>query len=134
MNIPRTIRIGSVDYTVEKTDEYLKLDGEQCLGIIDYEKQTIRIANNLQHKQRQEQTFLHEVVHAITREFKIDFNEEEETIVDKLALGLHQAIRDNLDVVKSIKVGDIQINYDEITENVAERMSEDLREALGGIV
>lgn len=134
MNIPRTIRIGSVDYTVEKTDEYLKLDGKQCLGIIDYEKQTIRIANNLQHKQRQEQTFLHEVVHAITREFKIDFNEEEETIVDKLALGLHQVIRDNLDVVKSIKVGDIQINYDEITENVDERISEDLREALGGIV
>ncbi len=134
MNIPSKIRIGSVDYTVEKTDEYLKLDGEQCLGIIDYEIQTIKIANNIQHNQRQEQTFLHEVIHAITKEFKIDFSEEEEVIVDKLALGLHQVIRDNLEEVKSIKIGDVQINYGEITDKVSEKMSENLRKSLGGIV
>lgn len=134
MNIPSKIRIGSVDYTVEKTDEYLKLDGEQCLGIIDYEIQTIKIAKNIQHNQRQEQTFLHEVIHAITKEFKIDFSEEEEVIVDKLALGLHQVIRDNFEEVKSIKIGGEQINYGEITDKISEKISEGLRESLEGIV
>lgn len=116
MNIPRTIRIGSVDYTVEKTDEYLKLDGEQCLGIINYEEQTIKLAKNIQHEQILEQTFLHELVHGIVHEYKVDFAADEETIVDTMALGLHQVIRDNLEEPTSIKIGDIEIkkNSDKI--------------------
>lgn len=126
MEIPSKVRIGSIDYDVELTDEILVLNAQQSLGIIDYDNTKIKIANNLQSKQKQEQTFLHEVVHAITREFKIDFTEDEETVVDKLALGLHQVIRDNMEGIKSIKVGDIQINYGEITDKVSEKMSEDL--------
>lgn len=127
MEIPSKVRIGSMDYDVELTDEILVLNTQQSLGIIDYDNTKIKIANNIQSKQKQEQTFLHEVVHAITREFKIDFSEDEETIVDKLACGLHQVIRDILnDSVRSIKVGDLQINYDEATNKTAEKISEAL--------
>lgn len=119
MTIPEKIRIGSVDYTVEKTDEYLKLDQDQCAGIIDFEKQSIKIANNVQHEQRQEQTFLHELIHGIVHEYHVDFEDDEEKIVDTIALGLHQVIRDNFQEPVSIRVGDIEIkrNYEKVCYN-----------------
>ena len=128
MNIPSKVRVGSIDYDVELTDETLVLNTQQSLGIIDYDNNKIRIANNIQSNQRQEQTFLHELVHAITREFKIDFTEDEETIVDKFAYGLHQVIRDNLP--NTIKIGDIAVtdgvNIDELSEEISKKITENL--------
>lgn len=134
MNIPSKVRVGSIDYDVELTDETLVFNTQQSLGIIDYDNNKIRIANNIQSNQRQEQTFLHELVHAVTREFKIDFTEDEETIVDKLADGLHQVIRDNLP--NTVKVGDIAIadgiDFEKVYEEFSKKMSGELREALRG--
>lgn len=133
MNIPSKVRIGSIDYDVELTDETLVLNAQQSLGIIDYDNTKIRIAKDIQSQQKQEQTFLHEVVHGITREFKIDFTEDEETIVDKLAYGLHQIIRDNLP--NTIKIGNISVtegmNLDEIAERVGEKINLALRSETG---
>lgn len=124
MEIPSKIRVGSFDYDVELTDETLVLNASQCLGIIDCDKLKIKVARNIQSKQKQEQTFLHEVVHAIVKEYKVDFTEDEETIVDKVSCGLHQVIRDNLP--STIKIGDISItdgvNIDELGEKVAEKL------------
>ena len=131
MNIPSKVRVGSVDYDVELTDETLVLNTQQSLGIIDYDNNKIRIANNIQSNQRQEQTFLHELVHAITREFKIDFTEDEETIVDKLAYGLHQVIRDNLP--NTIKIGDIAvtdgININGLSEEVSKKITKNFNKS-----
>lgn len=131
MNIPSKVRVGSVDYDVELTDETLVLNTQQSLGIIDYENNKIRIANNIQSNQRQEQTFLHELVHAITREFKIDFTEDEEVIVDKLAYGLHQVIRDNLP--NTIKIGDIAvtdgININGLSEEVSKKITKNFNKS-----
>ena len=110
MNIPSKVRVGSIDYDVELTDETLVLNTQQSLGIIDYDNNKIRIANNIQSNQRQEQTFLHELVHAVTREFKIDFTEDEEVIVDKFAYGLHQVIRDNLPSIVDVRSISKEIN------------------------
>lgn len=129
MNIPSKVRIGSIDYDVELTDETLVLNAQQSLGIIDYDNTKIRIAKNIQSQQKQEQTFLHEVVHAITREFKIDFTEDEETIVDKLAYGLHQVIKDNLP--NTIKIGNISVtdgvNLDALVEKFGEKLHQELK-------
>ena len=129
MNIPSKVRIGSIDYDVELTDETLVLNAQQSLGIIDYDNTKIRIAKNIQSQQKQEQTFLHEVVHAITREFKIDFTEDEETIVDKLAYGLHQVIRDNLP--NTIKIGNISVtdgvDLDALVEKFGEKIHQELK-------
>ena len=131
MNIPSKVRVGSIDYDVELTDETLVLNTQQSLGIIDYDNNKIRIANNIQSNQRQEQTFLHELVHAITREFKIDFTEDEETIVDKLAYGLHQVIRDNLP--NTIKIGDIAvtdgININGLSEEVSKKITKNFNKS-----
>lgn len=131
MDIPNKARVGSLDYDIELTDETLVLNAQQCLGMIDYDNLKIKIAKNIQSKQKQEQTFLHELAHAIVKEYKIDFTEDEEIIVDKFAVGLHQVIRDNLsDSITSVKVGDIQVNYSEITENVTKRIGEELEKTL----
>jgi hypothetical protein len=96
VNIPNKVRIGSMDYEVLLTDETLVLNGSECFGTIDYNKHLIKINNYLQDIQGNEQTFLHEVVHGIIRERHLDIkNSDEETIVDEIATGLHQLIKDN---------------------------------------
>lgn len=96
MNIPEGIRIGSMDYKVELTEKTLGLNGRVCYGTIDYEKHLIEINRELRDKQGTEQTFLHELVHGIVKERNLDLqNSNDETIVDEIATGLHQVIRDN---------------------------------------
>lgn len=96
MNIPKIVRIGSVTYDVIVSDETLVVDRQECKGLIDYEFHKIKINNLVQDKQGQEQTFLHELVHGIVRARSLDLeNSDEETIVDEIALGLHQVVKDN---------------------------------------
>lgn len=96
MNIPKIVRIGSVTYDVIVSGETLVLNCHECKGLIDYEFHKIKVNNSVQDKQGQEQTFLHELVHGIVRERSLDLkNSDEETIVDEIALGLHQVIKDN---------------------------------------
>lgn len=99
MNIPKSIRIGSSDYPVTLSNEILVVNGIECKGMIDYEFHKININNSVQDRQGQEKTFLHEVVHGIVRERNLDLiNSNEETIVDEIAIGLHQIIRDNQEI------------------------------------
>lgn len=101
MKIPDKIRIGSMYYEVVKSNKILVLEGKECFGIIDYNKHLIEINDNIGDIQQQEQTFLHEVVHGIIRERNLDLeNSDEESIVDELATGLHQIIRDNPEMFK----------------------------------
>lgn len=99
MNIPGSVRIGSSDYEVNLSEEILVLNGQQCKGTIDYDYHQIKISSGVQDKQGQEQTFLHEMIHGIIRERNLDVkNSEEESIVEEIALGLHQVIRDNVNI------------------------------------
>lgn len=134
MEIPSKVRIGSKDYEVVVSDKTILKGSQQCYGHIDWEHHKIEIDNTLQDEQGMFQTFLHELVHGIVHEFKIDFSADGEDIIDRFADGLQQIIRDNLEGIKSIKVGDIKINYNEMTDKVSEKMSEELRKSLGGIV
>lgn len=95
MNIPGKVRIGSMDYKVALIEGTILNNTQQCYGHIDFDRHIIEIDKTLRDTQGHEQTFLHELVHGIVKEFKIDFSENEENVVDKLADGLHQVIRDN---------------------------------------
>lgn len=94
MKIPEKIRIDTVDYTVEVAPETIVLNARQCKGMVDYEYHNIQIDNSLQDEQGTLQTLWHEIFHAIINERDIDI-EDEEDLVDKLALGIIQLIRDN---------------------------------------
>lgn len=101
MNIPKQIRIGSVDYNIQLTKDNLVCQGKECYGLIDYNYHLIKINEVLQDKQGQEQTFLHEMLHGIIRERNLSV-EDEELIVEEIALGLHQVIRDNKNIFKEV--------------------------------
>lgn len=101
MNIPEEVRIGSMIYTIQRVSEPVILDNRVCYGKVDYDKHMIRLDETLQDEQGLQQTLLHEIVHGISHENGIDFKEmEEEDVVDRLALGLHQIIRDNPEIFK----------------------------------
>lgn len=95
LKIPGKIRIGSIDYNVELTEETLVCDGVEVKGWIDYDNSLIKINKSIQSIQSLEQTFLHEVVHGIVHDRGLVFDEKEEKIVDEIAKGIHQLIRDN---------------------------------------
>ena len=96
MIIPEVIRIGSCDYLVEFTDDAILVDHQECYADIDYNLHKIHISNKLGDIQTQEQSFLHEIVHGIISDRAINLKEDdEELIVDELAKGMHQIIRDN---------------------------------------
>ncbi|WP_346880566.1 hypothetical protein [Clostridium sp. UBA3061] len=102
MNIPNKVRIGSADYEVKQEDKTITINSAQCKGMIDYEYHEIKIDTSIQDKQGMEQTFLHELVHGIVRERSLDLqNSDDETIVDEIAMGLHQVIRDNIEIFSS---------------------------------
>lgn len=122
MYIPGKVRIGSVDYEIFIEDKTIVLNTDQCKGKIDFEYHKINIDSSIQDKQGQEQTFLHELIHGIVRERSLDLEKvDEETIVDGLAVGLHQIIRDNPQIfIKRV------IEREELIEEVGKRMKEAL--------
>lgn len=101
MNIPEIVRIGSVDYKVLQSPDVIMLNHEECKGMIEYEQHVIKLNNDVQDLQGMEQTFLHEIVHGIVDDRKIKLPDADmERIVDDIAVGLHQIIRDNPNVFR----------------------------------
>lgn len=101
MNIPNKLKISGVVYEVTISNEPIFLENMRAYGEIDYNKKTIRIDETLQDKQGQLQTFLHEIIHGIVHDRELDFkNDSEETIVDQLAKGFYQIIKDNPELFK----------------------------------
>ncbi|WP_010295908.1 hypothetical protein [Clostridium senegalense] len=129
MDVLDNVRIGSSDYKIIISNQVLVVDRCECKGMIDFEFHQIKINNQVQDKQGQEQTFLHELIHGIVKERSLDLlNSDEETIVNEIALGLHQVIRDN----KSIFTNKNETNIDELTEKVTRNMSNTLKSRVEG--
>lgn len=123
MNIPETITISGVEYQVIVSDKPIFLNNLRAYGEIDYDKKEINIDETLQDKQGQLQTFLHEILHGIVYDRELDFkNDEEETIVDQLAKGLYQVLKDNPGIFIGEKerelIQNITVNMPEATEKV----------------
>jgi len=96
LNILKSVRIGSMDYKVLLNDKLILEDGKECFGAINFRKKEIKINNELQDIQGQEETFLHEILHGICEERNFIYEKnDDETITEELARGLHQLIKDN---------------------------------------
>ena len=89
MKIPEKVKIGGLIYTVEVT-ERLSL-GVDCAGEIIYSELAIRVRPAAQAGM--EQTFIHELTHAIY-EF-LGYRNHDEKQVDEFASVLHALITDN---------------------------------------
>lgn len=92
------IKIGGIDYRVIEVKALIDQDDQdtQLLGEIDYNNCEIRL-EQLLNTQIQFQTRWHEVIHAIL--VQAGFRDHDERMVDALAYGLVQVMRDNPQLV-----------------------------------
>lgn len=85
-----------MDYQIQFVDGPIIIDNHTCYGDIEYDKHTIRILKDCEDTQGKECTLMHEIVHGIRHERNFTYeNNNEETITEELARGLHQVIKDN---------------------------------------
>ena len=89
-------RIGNMFYKVVY-EEKLILNGQQCLGSIDYVSHTIKIDDKVQDSQNFKLTLIHEITHGLLYENGLhDLNTEEN--VDAISKALYQFLTDNMDI------------------------------------
>lgn len=107
MIIPELVRVGSTFYRVVAQDIPLVVGGRQCYGCCDFNEHKIILDVTIQDEQTMEQTFCHELVHAMMFERKISLeamgltNDQMEYVVDSLGISLHQILLDNPDMALS---------------------------------
>ena len=105
MIIPNRIRVGSTFYTVKSQETPIVNNGLQCYGYCDPNIHEIVLdAGLISDEQTMEQTFCHELIHAMMCERKINLeawgltNAQMEYVVDSLGISLHQVLMDNPDI------------------------------------
>lgn len=95
-----TVRIGPIDYEVRENPE-LGLDGDVA-GRVSIGVSRIEVDPHME-PQRRAFVLLHEVVHAILIHGQVDLGEDEESVVDVMALGFLAFLRDNPGLVAKIQ-------------------------------
>ena len=119
MIIPEVVRVGSVFYEVKTQDTPVVINGVQCLGYCDYFNHTIMLDLTIQDEQTMEQTFCHELVHAMMFERKLNLqamglsNAQMEEVVDNLGIALHQVLLDNRDIALTAEEFDTKYPQEE---------------------
>ena len=104
MIIPTLVRVGSTYYKVTTQDTPVVVNGLQCYGYCAPNNHTIILATDIQDEQTMEQTFCHELVHAMMFQRKINLEAmrlttaQMEHVVDSLGISLHQILLDNPDI------------------------------------
>ena len=94
MKIPKSVRIGGVEYEV-RYEPNLRHDNNLCYGAISYDNSVITLSetDGTGHQMRCI-TLLHEILHGIRNHAGIEI-EDEETVVDMFARGMYQVLQDN---------------------------------------
>ena len=128
MIIPEIIRVGSTFYTVRTEEKPIVKDGLQLYGYCDPNNHEIVLDGGLiSDEQTMEQTFCHELIHAMMFERKINLeamgltNTQMEHVVDSLGISLHQVLMDN---------PDITLTAEEFDEKYPENKKEDNKEEI----
>lgn len=89
----KTFKVGYKNYAIEKPNEIIQVRGEFC-GTVYPEKCIIEIADKFEQNDKN-QSFIHEMFHAICFRFDLAALNNDEHTIDLLALGLYEAILDN---------------------------------------
>lgn len=86
------IKVGGVYYTIEEKP-FIEIDGNKnYAGSCTYTKTRIELLETLSND-RKEQTFIHELMHAILNE--AGYAEHDEDLVERISIVLHQVINEN---------------------------------------
>ena len=94
MKIPKSVRIGGVEYEVQY-EPNLRLNNNLCYGTINYDESVIVLSEtDGTGYQMRCITLLHEILHGIRNHAGLEI-EDEEAIVDMFARGIYQVLQDN---------------------------------------
>lgn len=94
MKIPKSVRIGGVEYEVIDNVSGLN-DGQNVLaGEINYNDSVIRLNEVVAGHQMKCIALWHEILHGIRNHAGIEI-EDEETVVELFARGIYQVLQDN---------------------------------------
>lgn len=122
------VKVGGINYKVEEKPTLGTIDGEECVGLCEYHDATISVLDRLSDD-RKDQTFVHELTHAIFLEAGYDLGEQDEDMINRIGIVLHQVLKDNY-VPKNHQV----VDYSEIADGVAkvflECMDNDMKDAI----
>ncbi|WP_338651628.1 ImmA/IrrE family metallo-endopeptidase [Lysinibacillus sp. Y5S-8] len=90
MPIPLQVNVAGIDYTVQYQEEILKK--HSLMGQVIYAESVIEIDQSMS-KSKQEQVFVHELVHAMLNE--AGYEEQDEEMVNRLSIVLYQVLKQN---------------------------------------
>lgn len=96
MKIPKSIRIGGVEYNINLVD-HLANGATLAYGHISWDNSVIELSNDIgTSHQKRCMTLWHEIIHGIVEHANMDIdNSDEEAIVDTIAKGVYQVLQDN---------------------------------------
>lgn len=90
--IPNKINISGIEYTVEEVDNVIIDGSNQFLGACYYTSAEIQVRSDLPQTKK-EQTFVHEMLHAIFNE--AGYSEQDEDMVNRVGIVLYQVLKNN---------------------------------------
>lgn len=121
--IPSKVNVIGMTYEVRITPaKEMELENDDILmGEVLYADNLIRINDSI-HEARQEQTFIHELTHAIF--FEAGYEDHDEDMVNRVGKVLHRVLRDNPSLLNPLAdIRQIEINVDSLTvEDIKEIM------------
>jgi Zn-dependent peptidase ImmA (M78 family) len=91
MKLPKKLKIAGRTFDVEYFDFDKSVRGNNMDGNCAHNKQHIQI-DSTNHRQHQESTLLHEIIHLVSNSMNMDLKEEQ---VAQLETGLYQVLNDN---------------------------------------
>jgi len=112
MKIPIKIKVGGIIYQIKMVDYLPTEEAGSKWGECDYQRGIIRIWKGLS-REKQEQTFVHELTHAIAHEAGID--NQDEDIINRFALVAYMVIKD-FNQPEKISTREYVVNQQKITE------------------
>ena len=124
MPLPTEVKVAGVTYTVEEQENLINI--EDSWGRIDFFNSNIRVDKSLSDD-RKEQSFIHEVVHAIFLE--AGYKEQEEDMINRVSIVLHQVLKDNPKLLNPF-ANIAQVTVDNPNESLAEDIKDKMLEAL----
>ena len=89
--LPKSIRVGSVDYNVKEVAD-LHDSGQELLGWVTYHDASIRIDSDTSEG-RKKNVLIHEILHAML--YEAGYDEQDEDLVRRLGNVLSQVLIDN---------------------------------------
>lgn len=85
------VKIGGITYDIHYVEEIPNRD--TYVGYCDSERSVIYVQTKGMSEQRQKQTLIHEMMHAIL--YESGYNDHEEELANRIGLVLYQVLKDN---------------------------------------